>query len=251
MINNGRADRADEKSTWTQPGFVAAAVVVAIIVLLGIILAFTGGSGADGRESAAPPPAVAPAATPSGDPNASVCGLQAGSQDVPSSAPGSKWELVGRMVAPTAPDRFGPKSRDHGVRSCFAHSPTGALYASVNVVATATDAKLWEPLARHLVAKGVGRDRALKDIGGEAAAPVSSTIQVAGFSFRTYEPEAATVSLAFRVDAGGQSAFFARLPMRMTWEDGDWKFVIADNGDPFADLSRIPDLAGYVTWSGA
>jgi hypothetical protein len=251
MVSNESAGAADDKRPWTQPGFIVAAAIVILIVILGVIIAFTGGSGDDAHRPTAPavPATRQPAA--SSDSSASICGLAAGPQEMPSSLPRTKWELVGRMVSPTAPNTFGPKRRAAGIRSCFSHSPTGALYASVNVVATATDPSLWKGLARHLLAKGPGRDRAVQDVGGEDAAPASSTIQVAGFSFRTYAPEAMTVSLAFRVDAGAQGAFFASLPMRMTWEDGDWKLVVADNGDPFADLSRVPDLSGYVAWSGA
>lgn len=242
MANNRSPGAPDDESPWKKPGFIAAATIVTLLVLLGVILAFTGGD-----EPRHAPPTRQPATAT--DPSA--CSLEAGSQDIPSNPPRAKWELVGRMAAPMAPNEFGPRKRAAGIRSCFSHSPTGALYASVNAVATATDPKLWKGLARDLVAKGPGRDRALQDVAGEQAAPTSSAIQIAGFSFRTYAQETATISLALRVDAGAQSAFFARLPMRMAWEDGDWKLAIADNGDPFADLSRIPDLSGYVAWSGA
>jgi len=250
-MKNSESDTADDKSPWTQPGFIAAAAaVVALIVLLGLIVAFTGDSGGDDPGSAARPPAAVPPKSSASNPDDSVCGLNPGSQAVPIAAPHARWELVGRMVAPSSPDTVGPRIREHGIRSCFAHSPTGALYASVNLAATATDPARWESLARRLLADGPGRDRALQDIASEKADPAPSSVQIAGFSFRTFESDTAAVNLALRVDAG-DTAFYARLPTTMKWEKGDWKFVVADNGDPFADLSRIPDLSGYTAWSGA
>lgn len=248
-MSNGSTAPTDEKSPWAQPGFIGAAAVVALLVLLGLVLAVTGGKdnpATDAAQPASPPPATSPPAHGS----ASVCGLDAGSQDVPAAAPRSRWELVGRMVAPTAPRAIGPRVRDGGVRSCFAHSPAGALFASANVVATATQPSRWRALAERLLADGPGRDQALGDVRSEAADPAPASMQIAGFSFRTYEAAQARLSLAFRVDAGG-TAFYASLPMAMKWERGDWKFVVADNGDPFTDFGRVPDLSGYTPWSGS
>ena len=96
MITNGSAGTADEKSPWTQPGFIAAAAVVAIIVLLGLVIVVTGGS--DGHAQSPVPPGQAPAADvpATGDADASVCGLDPGGQAVPTEAP----THVGSSVAP-------------------------------------------------------------------------------------------------------------------------------------------------------
>jgi len=140
---------------------------------------------------------------------------------------------------------------DEGLRTCFAHSPVGALYASVNVVATTTDPALWERLVRKLAVEGQGRDRALEELDSESAAEVENTkIQVAGFSVTSYESSAAVINLAFQADSG-DAAGFLQLPVSLRWADGDWKFTVADNGDPFTGLGQIPDLSSYVEWSGA
>jgi len=128
MINNGtqaQGDDGGDASIWTQPRFVASATVVAIIVVLGIVLAVTGRGGDSTAATPAadmPPVAVAPV---KGD-----CDLPAGDQTVPESTPDdTRWELVGKMIAPTAPSTYGPGVVKDGFRTCFAQSPLGALYA--------------------------------------------------------------------------------------------------------------------------
>jgi len=236
----------------TQPAFLGSAVVVALIVVFGLVLAFS--ESEPGTATEAPPPAPSPT-TPSASEtkgSASVCGLSAGDQEVPTTAPtNTRWELVGRMVAPTATTSHGPARTNDGLRTCFAHSPLGALYASVNVVASTTAPDLWERLVRDLAVEGRGRDRALEEIGSETAVDVENTkIQVAGFSFTSYDRSNAVVNLAFQADSGGTSGFL-QLPVALQWEDGDWKFAVADDGDPFTGLGQIPNLDSYVEWSGA
>ena len=78
MINNGSAGTPDEKSPWVQPGFIAAAAVVALLVLLGLVLAVTGGS--EGQARAGGTGRARRQRPATGDPDASVCGLPPGSQ---------------------------------------------------------------------------------------------------------------------------------------------------------------------------
>lgn len=107
MSNNERADAADDKSAWTRPGFIAAAAVIAIIVVLGLAAALSGGS-KDDSENPARPPAGQPSAKANAD--ESVCGLDPGSQAVPDSPPPAKWKLRGTVAVPSAPTTFGPGS---------------------------------------------------------------------------------------------------------------------------------------------
>lgn len=248
ILNDGSATPTDQKSPWVQPGFIAAAAVVALLVLLGIILAVTSGPQAGTKDAVTPAPAPTPAPAARTNPDASVCGLPAGSAAVPSQAPTAKWELVGGVAAPTAPKTIGPGTVQNGLRSCFAHSPTGALYAAVNVIAmTASDAQR-EGFVRKLTVPGVGRDRALANLGPSSNA--STALQVAGFTINDYRKSSAVVDLAFRVDTGN-SAGYVHLPLAMRWLEGDWKLALPDTGKPFDGMSRMPSLSSYVAWKGA
>lgn len=253
MSHNERASAADAKSPWTRPGFIAAAAIVAIILILGVVIAFSGGSGDErpGRDSRAPAPAAS-SPTPRGDADASVCGLDAGDQAVPTSAPRATWQLVRRFAAPTAPKSAGPGRIDDGLRSCFAHSPVGALYAAVNVIAMTASDDLRAPFIRQLTVPGVGRDRAIASLGQEpsSAQNASTALQVAGFAIKDYRPRSAAVDLAFRVDSG-TSAGYVHLALALRWLAGDWKLALPDTGQPFDGMARISDLTGYVPWRGA
>lgn len=252
MTNNRSADTADEKSAWTQPGFIAAAAVVALIALLGIILAFSGDPKGEAQIPAAQPPSSdtgSPSA--SADPDESACALPAGSQVVPTEAPQTRWELVGQIATPAAPKTIGPARIERGLRSCFAHSPKGALYAAVNVIAMTADPRRREAFIRKLTVPGIGRDRALVELGRSSDAENATTaLQVAGFKVTDYRDDSAVVDLAFRVDNGSRAGT-VHLPLALRWLDGDWKLALPDTGQPFDGMTRLPSTSGYVPWKGA
>ena len=82
-----------------------------------------------------------------------------GDQTVPVTPPAdTEWELVGRVVAPTAPEVYGPAVTDP-VRSCFARTPTGALYAAVNASGHDHAARRSAPARRGPGRRGPGPRR--------------------------------------------------------------------------------------------
>jgi hypothetical protein len=238
MANSEVAHTANDKSPWMQPGFIAAAAIVAVLVLLGVIIALTGGSGDD-----APRPATSPPA--SGSTTASrPCELEDVDQDVPRTAPRTRWELVGRMIAPTAPTRYGPGQVVNGFRTCFQRSPRGALYAAVSFWATLT-AKTDGDTYRRLAVDSPARARAIAAAKGQRS-PQLDGLQVAGFAFSSYARDRAVVRLAFRVEDGGLVS--ADTPL--LWKDGDWRYEVPlDQGR--GSVAQVPDLGGFVAWKGA
>lgn len=254
MLNNGTAS-TPEKSPWMQPGFIAAAAVVALLVLLGLILAVTGGSNGDTKSGAANP-APAPPAAPSGqNADASTCGLAAGNQTIPKAAPAATWKLRGTVAVPTSPRSFGPGAHEGDVPACFAHSPSGALFATINIdaalgVASAGSSSEQVRVLKQVAATGPGRDAAIKSARQNGPATDSSSgAQVAGFSITRYESASAVIDLAFRADRPGATGYF-HLSSTVRWEGGDWKLVFSQAGDPFDSTQQIPSLSGYIPWSG-
>ena len=244
MINNGtqaQGDDGGDASIWTQPRFVASATVVAIIVVLGIVLAVTGRGG---DSTAAPPAADTPpvaVAPVKGD-----CDLPAGDQTVPESTPGdTRWELVGKMIAPTAPSTYGPGVVKDGFRTCFAQSPLGALYATASFWATVT----FQPppdVYRRLAAESPARERAIRDsVGQEPGLGSSGGLQIAGFSFSSYGRSRATVKLAFRA-ANGR---LLEIVSTLLWTRGDWRYEIPLDQRP--PISALADLNDFISWTGS
>jgi hypothetical protein len=233
----------EEQSPLTKPKFIISAVVVAIIVALGIILALV----PKGGGTPSPEPSNAGPSTGSSQPSAtsaaSVCGLPSGDQAKPATAPAdAKWELVGKIAAPTSPKQFGPgKTEPNGLRSCFAHSPTGALYAAVNVAALSGSGKA-NLVYEQLAVPGPERDAVLKS--SPTAAPESVPAQLAGFTVRSYDGDRTVIDLAFK----GANGTFVSIPVPLQWFGGDWKIVVPATGDTGA--RQIADLSGYIEWAG-
>lgn len=241
-----RDGNSDTPSPWTRPKFVVSAAIVALIAILGLVLALRGPS----RNSPPAPPAAGGATAPltgAGSTDSS-CGLPAGDQTVPRVAPvGTRWQLIGTMAAPTTPATYGPGANTNGVPTCFAHSPTGALYAAINFVATSTAADKALTLIKE-TGTGLGRNAAL----AQASHPTSATagsLQVAGFNILGYTGASASVDLLFRAstDAG---AGFVHLTAPLIW-DGTWKWSLPPSGNPYEAIQAVPSANGYVPWSGA
>ncbi|WP_211878337.1 hypothetical protein [Pseudarthrobacter albicanus] len=241
------------RSPFTRPGFIiSAALVIAMIAAVVVIFFLPKGDGTAQPAPSSSSDNVSAAPTKSGDATGkSICGLPSTSETALGSTPKSTWTLIGKMAAPTDPKTFGPGVTDEdGFRSCFAHSPTGALYAAANLVALGSsgDPKLNQKMTDRLLMPGPGRDIAMADSRTMPSSGSSNTsVQFRGFVIKSYSRSAANVDIAFQTSAGVLG--HAVLPME--WADGDWKLAIADSGRLINDITALSDLSGFIPWSGA
>jgi hypothetical protein len=237
-----------ESNPFTKPGFIiAAALVVALIAAAVIIFLLPKGQG-----NAQPAPGTAePSTSATASPNASsgagksVCGLLGSKETALGAAPKSKWELLGSMAVPADPSTVGPGTVGmDGLRSCFAQSPTGALYATANIWASSFNGYAKQVYLK-LAADSPSRDKAVqaikegKDVGG-----TSPKVQIAGFIIHSYTPESAVVELAIKSNDGGYGA----LSTSLHWEDGDWKLDMPAAGG--GAVRQISDLSSFIPWAG-
>ena len=237
-----------ESNPFTRPGFIIAAVLVVVLLAAGILIFLLPKKQSDAQPAPSALGTTTTTAAPSSNAAAadsSVCGLPASVETSLGAAPETKWELVGTMAAPTDP-KIGPgKTDDQGIRSCFAHTPKGALYAAVNLWALGSDPSKERAIAEQLAAKGPGREAGMK--APQTQAPSSSVkIQIAGFNV-SYTANQAIIDLAFKADNGA----LASVRTTLLWQDGDWKGVVADNGAPLEEPRQVRDLSGFIPWSGA
>ncbi len=143
--------KTSEASPLQSRGFVVSAAGVGLLMLAAVFLIVATIAGrhapsarqmALGSHAGGATPATGGRASAGGgglsvdDPRG--CSLSAGSQAVPVTAPVSGWALVGSTAAPTARSTVGPQKSIDGLRVCFAHSPTGALFAAASFWAEAT-----------------------------------------------------------------------------------------------------------------
>ncbi len=216
---------------------LASAFLLALL-LLGLIVATLGDSSGDRRPAVAQTTATRPAAPPANaSASAAGCNLPAGAQTVPSSgALQAQWGTVGSMQVPQNPTVFGPQRSNGPWERCFAHDPSGALLAAMNLWAEGTavpPGELFERLA-------VG---APKNLGSSAQLDSSGPVQFAGYRYESYTPSDAEVAVVFR----GPEGKLLAVVTSMVWRAGDWKYLFPAEGAPAMQV--IPDLTGYVPWS--
>lgn len=242
-----------ERSPFTKPGFIISAALVVALFAAVVVIFFLPKADSSTAQPAPASSAAGASSVPSKSADAagkSVCGLPASTETALGAAPKSKWELVSKMSAPTDPKTFGPGlTDDSGFRSCFAHSPTGALYAAMNAAALGSSgaAELEMKLADQLLVPGAGRDAAMRETkAGTSSSGNNTTIQVQGFLLRSYTAAEATVDLAFKTDTGA----LGHSTLSMRWMDGDWKVKPTDDGVTFSNVSQLRDLSGFILWAG-
>lgn len=240
-----------ERSPFTKPGFIISAALVVALFAAVVVIFFL--PKADSTAQPAPASSASGASSaPSKSADAagkSVCGLSSSTETALGAAPQSKWELVGKMAAPTDPKTFGPGVTDgDGFRSCFANSPTGALYAAANMIALGSSGTQDElKLAEKILVPGPGRDAAIKAAKTRTSTAASSeTAQVSGFLLKSYSPAEADVDLAIKLPNGA----LAHSVLSLRWIAGDWKVKASDDGQVFNGVAQLSDLSGFILWSG-
>jgi hypothetical protein len=249
------ADENNEtsESPFTRPGFIVSAVVVAVVLVLGAILGTVGIVNATRDE-----PTAAPATTTSEEgpeepsepveepaAGASICGLKGevleGTVD---EAPAAEWEFQGTIAYPTA-EEFGPgKTDENGVRSCFQHSPEGALFMAANAMSQSSYPETYEPWLRYALSEGPNREAML----AEDAAPSDmqgTRIQITGYRVLDYSGDAATIDLLTSATTEGQSAEVSAV-LHLVWENGDWR--VDSNQAEGVDVGTATSTGGYTAW---
>jgi hypothetical protein len=230
-------------------GLVFAIVIVAILLVCVLVFIVGAVARSAGGHHASPATHTASPTNSSSETAAdkSVCGLPgfaaSGTLD---SAPPTKWVLVGTVAAPTERTTVGPGVvKGDGFRSCYEHTPTGALFAAANLLALDSDQSLLKEVAENLIAPGPGRTALM----AQSSTPPDATTryQIAGFNIDSYARSTATVDLAINTSTGDLVSF----PIQMQWVGGDWKAKTTSTGGFPLQPASLADLGGYTPWSGA
>lgn len=232
-------------------GFVAACIVIGAILLCGIVLAVTGLRGDPATSLPAPAEAPSPSASPSHPTGPARtpdgCRLPDGDQGIPLTPPPTdQWEVNRRVVVPRSA-QYGPAEADaDGFRRCFAHSPTGGVFAAYHAVAAMADQRRTVQTAGKLMLPGPGTDALLRELRREKASADSDPAQLAGYRVVDAGRDRLTVALAMPVESAYVSA-----TLTLVWYGGDWRVVPPRPGEPVgAPYGQHRNLAGFVGWSG-
>lgn len=239
------ADPTPEKAWYEKPWFIVAGAFLALLIILCLVIVFVVPSpekvtSAPTSAAATPKPTVTAVDPVNAD--ESVCGLPAGDQDVPKTAPVTVWKEFGTATVPFAPDTFGPGAVvAEDVPTCFAHSPTGALYAAGSVAGLLAVQRTGD-VFEYLTAPGAERDKLLAT--NPTPDPTSVSIQLGGYQFISYTPDIAVIVLGFSASNGA----YLSQTMTFQWIDGDWKVLPPADGQSTA--TQVNDLQAFVGWSG-
>ena len=250
MTADDRSPHGDA-SPWSRPSVVISGVFVLVLLILGAVLYFTGPGTSNhhhANQARVPPPTSTAPLSTSGQQtipkqSSGACTLPPGPQQLPSSAPPphTTWESVDAMVVPQAPSLYGPQHTSGGYSTCFAHSPAGALLATLNFYGAATTNPPGQVL-RHL-AVGVPATLPPADRGGGLDSGGNGNVQIAGYRYDSYTPTKANIAVV--LTSSSRPTLIA-VSTQTVWIHGDWKVLYPTGGT--APQSQIPNLDGYVRW---
>ncbi|MGH3302164.1 MAG: hypothetical protein ACRDOK_10865 [Streptosporangiaceae bacterium] len=187
-------------------------------------------------------PAVSAAAAGGG------CHVSPGQQAIPVSAPtGVTWRLYDTVALPFSP-QSGPTAINGDVARCYAHSPTGALLATVQIAVRYSLAANWQAVIAGQVMPGTGRSvYAAERPGAEFTIQAGEFGQVAAFQFVAYTSALAVVQIVIQLPSGGIQA----TTMTVLWSGGDWRLQLQPDGSPGPNVQQVPSLTGFIPWGGA
>lgn len=240
----------DEESQGPSLSLWLAAMLVGAIVIGGIALSVRGVLQDEPETSSPPTPTASSSLASPGDEEASVCGLEGHERSGSlTDAPRAKWVLVGSIASPRV-KASGPGvvDADTGFGYCYARTREGVAVAAVNIIPFTATNELQEQAYDKSLVPGPGRDAAMEAVASGQAeeVPSDARLQVAGFQLARYSDTEATVRVASSM--GGR---FFHQEVVMRWSEGDWKVVVNEDGSMIGQSGEIPDLTGYVPWSGA
>ncbi|WP_294627405.1 hypothetical protein [uncultured Rothia sp.] len=221
--------------------FGLAAAVVALLVLLVIVL-IPGGkdsnpvaagssnnteqqqsSSAGTSNSASAEPSIsALAASSSASTNArATCNVivPSGAEHSDKAPEDLTWQRIPLGVEYPISPTYGPTVRVGHVGQCYAHTPTGSALAAAGAVTTLSNSESSE--AERMALLSSRRDASEDNLWHPAADDKKVDAYYVGYEIESYSPEQSVVYLYIRYRV--PSSMVVRVPIRMVWEDGDWR----------------------------
>jgi hypothetical protein len=279
--DSGDDSDGEKSSFFEERGFIASAIVIGAVLICLVVWFMLGGRSDDPtanpsqtpstavptgqpteEESTQPPPVsptVVPTATrttpPPPNSRAGGCHNKNPNQAIPRlAAPVAvSWQFEGKMLIPIQAANGPAATSPNGVRSCFSHSPTGAVLAAMVVLGQLQNPEVSLAALRSRVYPGPGRDAAIAEAGKTSRTPstVAGDIQFAGFKVLDYPPNATRTIIQVVADLNGKA--YGAMPITMRWYRDDWYVELQTDGSFNGSLEPdiLNSLSGYVRFSGA
>jgi hypothetical protein len=194
------------------------------------------------RQAASSPSIPSPSAT------ASPSSLD---QSVPDSPPpGVTWQIIDTVALPFSADA-GPASVADGIPSGFAHTPTGALVAMVQIDFRHLIEPNFVAVTQADVANTPGRAQFFDLVEADGLTnppnPEPGTyLQLAGFQFVSYTTSTAVIQL---LTARPDGSYQVSTPS-VAWDGNDWQLVLQADGTDSPNQQIVSSPVGFVLWGG-
>lgn len=215
--------------------WVLCAALVAVVLVGGIAIGlFAGRKQSESEQAQEPASSQAESSAPATGNGA--CGVPAEDQDYPTEAPNSEWKLYKDVVSLPVSSSYGPTKTGGAFWSCFARSPKGALFASINLTTAFITGRQYE------AAVDTPGARDMFDENNEVSSSEGSAVEIAGFQIESYSESEATVVLLLSID--GQ---LGTMSADLVWDDAadDWRWD-AENMEP---PEPVENDDGFTSWS--
>lgn len=164
------------------------------------------------------------------------CNGTRGDTGVPQLPPKVTWVPIGPWSVPSSAT-YGPTKVDGFVRTCYQHTPTGAVLAATNVLAVAVtvpQAERADVLVRLMTA-GAVRDEAIATV-----LPPDNGGRWEAFDVEGCSPERCNVVL---ISSLGST--YGENKVSMIWTDGDW-YLDGTQRLSASVIDAVPP--GYAAW---
>jgi hypothetical protein len=155
----GDRSSTDTRPQLLRPGFLIAAAIAIVLVLLLVFVLVNNSNTPTGPATGQPAATTSAGTTSPGSPSTTA---NAGPTTIPQAAPDDvTWTLFQTVALPVSPTA-GPRTVGTSTATGYAHTPTGALVAAVQIPARKLVAPDWRSVVDQQVVAGPARDAYIK-----------------------------------------------------------------------------------------
>ncbi|WP_136588162.1 MULTISPECIES: hypothetical protein [Actinomycetes] len=240
MSNDGTATNTPFNRWWIVSTLFVVAVAVAIVLVLALGRGGQNDAAQPGAEPSDTSGASQPSTTSAPPTSGGACDVNTANQDIPTAGPPAEWVPERYFFYPTSTE-YGPVDSD-GPWGCFAHSPTGALFAAANAVTWAASEDFAAVVKANAVDNGGGEQFIARTQNANRDQPAGRVAQIAGFTFKAVEPQAVSVQMIFV-----QGDVEASSTVNLVWEQTRSTWLV-----DYATSTVLPQQysgARYTPWS--
>ncbi|HZX08978.1 hypothetical protein [Kribbella sp.] len=278
--SGGDSDDENSRSFFEERGFIASAIIIGAVLICLVVWFMARGTnspaaapsqspstpaptgqptaveptGAPATPINTPPPATQTAPPP---PNSHTggCHDKSPEQGIPRAAAPTAvtWQYEAQMLVPLQAANGPATTSPDGVRSCFSHSPTGAVLAAMVLLGQVQNSAVSVAALKDRVLPGPGKTLAMAAAEKEARTPPTDpgSVQFAGFKVLYYPQNATQAIVQIACDLNRKA--YGAIQVTMQWYRSDWYAVLQDDGtfNGTVEPDILSSLDGYVRFSGS